>query len=72
MAQFPTINATTPTGGTAKISLYDPKGGEANVGGGAKNLSQAQMNAYRQAKTAMAKGNEAKAREILRAAGFDC
>lgn len=71
MSQFPTITGTTSTGGSVKIVLYDPKGGDSNVGGGAKNLGQKEYDAYKKAKAAMAKGDEAKARAILQAAGFE-
>jgi hypothetical protein len=71
MSQFPTITGTTPKGGSIKITLYDPKGGDSNVGGGAKNLGQAEMDAYRKAKAAMAQRDVAKARAILEAAGFN-
>lgn len=72
MSQFPSIHADAPNGARVNISLYDPKGGETNVGGGASNCNQAQFTAYKQAKSAMARGDEKAAQSILRAAGFSC
>ena len=66
------ITADAPNGAHCKIELYDPKGGEQNVGGGAKNMTQAQFTAYKQAKYAVARKDESSARAILEAAGFTC
>lgn len=68
MSQFPKISADTPTGGHVSIVAYGE--GDNNIGGGAKNLGQAEMNAYRKAKKLMAEGKKGEAEGVLRAAGF--
>lgn len=70
MSQFPAIRADTPTGGHISIIAYGAD--ESSIGGGAKNLSQKEMDAYRKAKRLMAQGKESEARDALCAAGFDC
>jgi len=66
------ISANASNGAHCRITLYDPKGGESNVGGGASNMNQAQFTAYKQAKSAVARKDESAARAILEAAGFIC
>ncbi len=71
MSQFPTIEGNSGKGGHIKIVLYDPKGGIYNVGGGAKNLNQSEMQAYKIAKVKVANGEYQNAVRVLENAGFE-